>query len=129
MSTDLADRYGTERRWRRPVLVTAVAVVAAVFLGWLAWAMWFHSTPKAESELTAYRVLDEHRASADVDVHLDAATDPQCRLRAYADDHTVVGEMTFTPREGGNTVDVRTERLATSVELVGCTAEGQSRPQ
>ena len=52
-----------------------------------------------------------------------------CRLRAYADDHTVVGEMTFAPREGGNTVDVRTERLATSVELVGCTAEGQSRPQ
>ena len=51
-------------------------------------------------------------------------------LRAYAEDHTVVGELSFTPERSGRTDQtVRTERRATSVELMGCTAEGQNRPR
>jgi hypothetical protein len=48
-------------------------------------------------------------------------------VRALAQDHSVVGEMSFTPQDGDNAVSVRTERIATSVDLVGCTAEGQPR--
>jgi hypothetical protein len=52
-----------------------------------------------------------------------------CRVRAFAEDHTVVGEVSFTPEQGRNDVEVRTERRATSVESVGCTTPGQPRPR
>ena len=53
----------------------------------------------------------------------------RCVVRALADDHSVVGEVAFTPVDGRNEVVIRTERRATSADLVGCTAEGQSRPR
>jgi hypothetical protein len=63
-------------------------------------------------------------------VALDAdAEDAKCRVQAVAPDHSVVGELTFTPVDGRNEVSVRTEREATSVAGLGCTADGQSRPQ
>jgi hypothetical protein len=55
-----------------------------------------------------------------------------CTLRAYATDHTTVGELTFTPDpdEGQRQVQtIRTERRATSVESIGCTAPGQDQPR
>ena len=52
-----------------------------------------------------------------------------CTLRAFADDHTTVGELAFEPVDGRNEVTVRTERRATSVTLLGCTAPGQPRPR
>jgi len=126
--TDLADRYGAPSPWGRGVMVGVVVVVAAAFLGWLGWTIWEQSTPDARSELVGYDVLDQHAATATIDVRLRAddvvAT---CRLRAYAEDHSVVGEASFTPQDGRNTVDVRTEREATSVELIGCTTPDQHR--
>ena len=130
MTSDLAERYGTHRRGRRTAIVAVAVVVAVAFLSWLAWATWFHSTPAVTSELATYRVVDQHEASAVIDVVLaDDAQDPSCRLRALAEDHNVVGELAFTPKDGRNAVSVRTERAANSVELLGCTAEGQPRPQ
>jgi hypothetical protein len=44
----------------------------------------------------------------------------------------VVGELSFTPEYGADQPleeTVRTERRATSLELIGCTAPGQSRPR
>ena len=54
------------------------------------------------------------------------ARDASCLVRAYAEDHTVVGDVSFEPKDGTNDVTIRTERLATSVERIGCTAEGQN---
>ena len=51
------------------------------------------------------------------------------RVKAFAEDHTVVGEATFTPVAGRNEVTLRTERRATSVESVGCTTPDQPRPR
>jgi hypothetical protein len=127
VSSDLAERYGTERPWRRTAIVALAAVLVLAFLGWLAWATWFHANPAVESELSTYKVVDQHEATAVVAVSLHDGTDASCRVRALAQDHTVVGEMSFTPRDGDNAVSVRTERLATSVDLVGCTADGQPR--
>jgi hypothetical protein len=127
VSSDLAERYGTGQPWRRRALVAGATVLAVVFLGWLAWATWFHATPAVESELVTFRVVDQHEASAVIEVSLADDADASCRVRALAEDHTVVGEMSFTPRDGSNAVSVRTERLATSVDLVGCTADGQPR--
>jgi hypothetical protein len=37
--------------------------------------------------------------------------------------------VVFTPADGRNEVQIRTERRATSADLVGCTAQGQPRPR
>ena len=132
MSTDLmAQRYGAPAPWRRRVgLVVAVglAVVAGLLV---AWAAWSHATPEARSELVGFDVTDQHEVVADVQVQLsDRAEDVQCVLRAIAEDKTTVGEAVFTPSASGRmSVPIRTERLATAVEKVGCTAEGQQRPR
>ena len=128
--TDLSDRYGAPQPWRRAVLVGASEALAAAFLGWLGWTIWAQSTPKVESELVSWDAVDEHTATAKVQIQLDDGVEASCLLRAYAEDHTVVGERNFVPERGGlNEQTIRTERLATSVELLGCTAEGQNRPR
>jgi hypothetical protein len=133
--TDLADRYADARRGRL-VAVVAGTVVAAAFLGWLAWSTWSYSTPEIRSELVSYEVTGEHEAVALVDVDLrDRTVVGTCTLQAFATDHTVVGERAFevpgTSDQGGGrmAITVRTERRATSVRLVGCTTPDQSRPQ
>ncbi|WP_210438640.1 DUF4307 domain-containing protein [Nocardioides xinjiangensis] len=130
MTTDLADRYGAPPRWRRPVTVGVAVVLAAAGLTWLAWTAWFHSTPVVTSEVVTYEVASDHEMRARVDVELGADdVEASCRVRAYAEDHTTVGELAFTPVDGTNEVVIRTERRATTVEKLGCTAEGQPRPR
>jgi hypothetical protein len=129
-TTDLADRYGAPAPWRRRALVAVCVVVVAAFLGWLGWTIWEQSTPQVRSDLVGYDVVDEHLSTATVEVRLaDDSVVASCTLRAYAEDHTVVGEWVFTPSDGQSDQDVRTERRATSVELLGCTAPGQDRPR
>jgi hypothetical protein len=125
--TDLADRYGAPSPVRRRVLVVTIAAVAAAALAWLAWAAWFHASPAVESELTSYDVVDDGSATAVVTVALADDVVASCRIRAFAEDHTTVGEIAFEPVDGRNEVTLRTERRATSVTLLGCTAPGQPR--
>ena len=133
-SPDLAERYGTASRGWSRVLVVAVGVVALVFLGWLAWTAWTHASPAASSALVTYDVVDEHAAVARIEVELrDDDVVATCLLRATAEDHTIVGELSFEVRAAdladGATLEreVRTERRATTVQLLGCTAPGQTR--
>ena len=129
--TDLNQRYGAPSVWRGRVLLGGVVVVVAAFLGWLGWTTWDQVNPEVESELISFDVLDPHTATARVQVRLRADdVEATCKLRAYAEDKNVVGEMSFTPPGSGTSVqEIRTEREATSVELLGCTAPGQNRPR
>ena len=133
----LTERYGAPSPVARRALVAVVVVVTAAFLGWLGWAAFFHGDPDVNSGLVTFDVPTEHRATARVEVRLDdedvVAT---CLLRAFAeDDHTVVGELHFVVRaadlDDGTILDrdIRTERRATSVEMVGCTTKDQQRPR
>ncbi len=131
--TALAERYAAPAPWRRATLVAVAGVVVLAFLGWLSWATWGQANPVVESELLSFDVVDEHAATAVVQVEVegDGAT-ASCLLRAYAEDHTVVGELSFaatSATDGRVERTVRTERRATAVESVGCTARGQSRPR
>jgi hypothetical protein len=138
VSTDLSSRYGTGP-WRQrgvvevvlKVLGTLLLVALVIsFLFWVGWAAWFQATPSVKSEMASFKVIGPHEATAVVEVDLDAdATDAKCRVQAVAADHSVVGELTFTPVDGRNEVSIRTEREATSVAKLGCTAQGQSRPR
>jgi hypothetical protein len=129
----LEERYGAPTPWRRRALVTASVAVAVVFLAWLAWAVYEHATPQVTSELETFSIDDDHAVTAVLVVSLDNAdVKASCTLRAYAEDHSTVGELTFTPdpSKGRRQVEtIRTERRATSVEKVGCTAPGQDQPR
>jgi hypothetical protein len=116
----LTERYAGPPAWRRGATIAAVAVVALVGLAWLAWAAYHEATPKVQSQLVAFHVVDEHSVTAQIDVRVASGA---------ADDHSIVGELHFTPTSGTNRVTVRTERIATAVDLPGCIAEGQDRPR
>jgi len=129
----LAERYGAPSPWRRRAVIGVAVVLVAAFAGWLAWAVLEHATPTVRSELETFEVVDDHTVRAVLVVTLDDPdVDASCTLRAIAEDHTTVGELTFTPDPGqGRRQEqtIRTERRATSVEKVGCTAPGQDRPR
>jgi Arc/MetJ family transcription regulator len=130
VTTDLADRYGSPSAWRRPVTIALAAGLAAIGLTWLGWVAWVHGTPEVRSEIVSFDVISDHEVTARLDVRLsDDDVTATCRLRALSEDKTAVGELAFTPVDGDNDVVIRTERRATSVEKLGCTAEGQSRPR
>ena len=134
MTDLLADRYGRRHR-RRPVLVGAVVVLAVAGLAWVGWAFWSTSTPKVTSTLVSTPEIAAHSATFRLKVRLaDDDVRATCVVRAYAEDHTPVGELSFTltdPPGRSFTVirTMRTERQATAVDSVGCTAPGQNRPR
>jgi hypothetical protein len=126
----LSERYAAPPSWRRPVTIVAVVVGAVLALAWLAWAAFVQSTPKVESQLLGWDPVDAHSTTARVDVTIhDAGSHPSCTVQALASDHSVVGELTFRPTQGTNTVTVRTERAATAVDVPGCIADGQDHPR
>lgn len=109
--------------------ITLAVALAVVGLGWLGWTAWFHSTPAVTSDLVTFEVTSDYEVAARLDVQLDDGVDASCRLRALAEDKTAVGELEFSPVAGTNEVVIRTERRATSVEKLGCTAPDQPRPR
>lgn len=129
--TDLADRYGVGNPRKRVALIGVIVVLGAALAGWAAWTVWEQSNPEVSSELVAYDIVSEHSVVATVAVDLaDDDVEATCKVRAYAEDHSVVGEVNFTPTGSGRSEQtIRTERAATAVELIGCTAPGQSRPR
>jgi hypothetical protein len=126
----LSERYAAPPAWRRPVTIAAVTVLAAAALAWLAWAAFVQSTPRVHSQLIVWQVVDAHSATARVDVSIVAGTThPVCTVQAFASDHSIVGQLRFAPHDGTNEVAVQTSRRATSVDVPGCTADGQDQPR
>ena len=130
----MAGRYGGQSPRRRRTVIIVSGVVGVLALAWVAWAGWSQSTPDVQSNLQSFEVLDSHsvEAAVVVDTRSEDVT-ANCLVRAVGTDHSVVGELNFevTGHDGASRHDVslRTERKATSVQLIGCTTEGQSRPR
>ncbi len=129
MTTDLSERYGAPSSSGRRIALATVGVVVLAFAGWLAWTALFHATPAVSSEIGGWEVVDDGTVETTVSVALEEGVVASCTLRAYAEDHSTVGEVAFEPVDGRNAVTLRTERRATSVTLIGCTAPGQPRPR
>ena len=132
--SDLAYRYGMPGRTNRLVAGVLVGALVAGAGGFLGWTVLFHGDPAVRSQLLTYDVLSEHEAQALLQVvRADPTTEAVCRLQALAEDHAVVGEVTLSVTEGPVdqtlSAPVRTERRATSVASLGCTAPGQPRPR
>jgi hypothetical protein len=128
---DLAERYGAPAPWRRHALVAGSVLVAVLAAAWVVWAGWAYTAPEVSSELETSEILGEHAATAVIVVDLrDDDVVAQCLVRAFAEDHNTVGEAEFRPDPADgprHTVEVRTERRATAVELVGCRTADQPR--
>lgn len=111
----------------------AIGLLAALGIAWLAWVMTYYAQPMVQSGLIAFEVTGKHAAQGTVTVRRrDRDVEASCLLRAYARDHTIVGELNFqvtpaSPTEVTVTKTLRTEREATSVTIVGCRADGQLR--
>jgi hypothetical protein len=130
----MSDRYGSANPARRRLVIALSGVLGVVALGWLLWALWFQSNPDVTSSLRTYDVVDAHTAEAQVAVRTSGKdVRASCLVRAYGQDHSVVGELNFTVHDVSGTihrdVTLRTEREATSVEMVGCTTKDQPRPR
>jgi hypothetical protein len=130
----MSQRYGTDSPGRRRVAIILSGVLGAVALGWLAWAVWFQSNPDVQSSLRTFDVVDDHTVRASVAVRTSGKdVRASCLVRATGADHSVVGELNFVVSGVSGTVHrdvtVRTERLATTVEMVGCTTQDQKRPR
>ena len=131
---DLQERYRGPSRVKRLVALLIIAALVVSGAGLLAWSVVFESSPQVTSQLTAFSVADEHEAVATIVVVRESKfTEASCRLRAISEDHTVVGELRLPvgdgPQRQSLQVRIRTERKATTVELVGCTAPDQARPR
>ena len=133
-------RYGAPPRGRRYLLLGACATLVVGFLAWLAWTTVVHANPDVGSELISFDIVDDHTVTAVVQVDLSddladglraGSASASCVLRAFAEDHSTVGELVWSPDPGSTRqeLSVRTERRATSVEGIGCTTEGQPRPR
>ena len=132
--SDLAYRYGMPGRTNRLVAGVLVAALVGGAGGFLGWTVLFHGDPAVRSQLLTYDVLSEHDAEALFQVvREDRTTEAVCRFQALAEDHAVVGEVTLPVTDGPEDqtlqVSIRTERRATSIASLGCTAAGQPRPR
>ena len=131
--TDLNQRYGSPNGTRSKAVVAAVVVLVAAGLSWLVWVMLEHGRPEAQSSMVSFRAEGQHAVVATFTVvRRSADIEASCLLRAFSTDHTIVGELDLTVGPGEPTTTtleetVRTEREATSVEMVGCRTDGQSQ--
>ena len=131
MSASLDQRYGARSRGRRILLLVLATAVSVAFLGCLVWTMLFHANPEISSEEIGHEIVSDHLATIDVQIEMDdGLDDPECSLRAISHDKAIVGETTYRPDPDDgprHTIEVRTERRATTVEWLGCKAPGQPR--
>ena len=131
---DLTQRYGAPSAGRRRVVVAGAVVLVVAALAWLAWVAVFHSRPVVTSQLVGFEVRGQHAAAASFEVaRRDPSVRATCVLRAMSADHHTVGVLSVPvdsgPATGRVTSVVRTERRATTVELVGCSGGDQTRPR
>lgn len=132
--TDLDQRYRRSSTARRASVVGVAALLVGALLVWVVWATAFRPSPVVQSQLVSYHVKDAHAVTATFSVvRQDQSVRAACLLEAVASDHAVVGQVSVPVGAGQDASatlrrSVRTERKATTVNLVGCTAPGQKQP-
>lgn len=114
-------------RLPRPVLVVAVTLLAAVFVGWLLWSANAHSQPPVSGQVSAYTVLSDQEVAATVTVQRpDPSRAVVCEVIAQAEDFQIVGaldRLAVPPRSEqlvNLTVTIKTLRRATSASVKSC---------
>lgn len=123
--TTLAGRYRKANQGRELRTGAAVALVAAASLAWLLWAALAAATPDVRSRILDFRVLDDHRVEATVEVVADRRSAVACTLRAQDGDHVTTGVTRVVIRPGSSARRVvrsviETRDRGVVVTVVGC---------
>ncbi|MCX6397932.1 MAG: DUF4307 domain-containing protein [Propionibacteriales bacterium] len=126
--SDLQQRYGTTSPTRRRTLVVVSSLVAALFLGWLAWVIVDQSDPAARVEVSAYEVLDDQSVRIRIQAKFrDDQVQGSCTFGTTAESHSPAGDTTLSFDEiraaGNSWVVIRTLERATTVEKKSCTTD------
>lgn len=127
----MAQRYGSSRRGLTVggVVIGAGtmigALVAVLFGAIMWWVIASNATPDTQITVVTFQVLDSHEVTTDVNVVVadDVTGTVTCTVAAGAVDGGNVGETTFTPVQGRQTITIRTDRKATTVDDKGCRVE------
>lgn len=113
------------RKVSLPVLVGIAGVVVAAG-AWAVSMAWDIAFPAVHSQLVTYDVTNPRSANVALNVSMPRADRADCVVRAIAADKSRVGDYHFTVTSAGRyELEVPIERPATTVEMVGCVAEGQ----
>jgi hypothetical protein len=114
-------------RLPRPVLITGVAALAAVFLTWLIWTALVGSNPAVTAQVSSYRVVSDREVSFTLTVDRpDPSRAAVCTVVAQSEDYQSVGalEVEVPPRPEhivDITTSLKTLRKATSASSKSCT--------
>ena len=125
----------TRARYRMPSRAAqvggrvALAVVAAAASAWLLWAALAAANPDTRSQILDFRVLDDHRVEAAVELVTDPGSTIDCTLRAQDADHVVTGiaRIVSPPSSAESRVVrtiIKTRDRAVVVTVAGCRRRG-----
>lgn len=118
-------RYPRPTR-RRPLLIAAVAVLAAIGLGWLVWTAYEHADPAVSGDIHVFTIPSAHKVTFTLTVQRrDPSVPVSCAVIAQASDFETVGQKTIRiPGSTSSLVDLpgqlTTIRQATSVSVSQC---------
>lgn len=120
-----ADRYGSTRRWSRPVAIAGGAAITVAAGAWVLWAALYHADPDVTSRLQGFEVTSSSEVRVTIDIERAPDTAVSCVIQAQAGDHSVVGEREVVVPAGSDTSLTRTyvvttERQATNGVLDSC---------
>ena len=108
------------------MLVSVVAVVAVVGLGWLLWTASVQSRPAVSANVAAFTVVSDTRIDATVTVDRpDPSLPVVCRISAQATDFQPVGEINLRVEQSAYQVvdvpvSITTVRRATTATVREC---------
>ncbi|MEV5686086.1 MULTISPECIES: DUF4307 domain-containing protein [unclassified Streptomyces] len=125
-------RYGRpeDQRADRKLKIVGAAL-GVVLLGVIAWIGFSYVGGKdISAELIKSKVVSDTRAEAHLEVRKDRDSGGYCTLRALSEDGREVARKDFRFDQPSDRIDhvvaLRTTSRATAVELMGCTAGGDS---
>lgn len=119
----LANRYGGAARRRKPWVIVATSLLAAIFFGFAIYAS-FVGKPLASAELTSYNQVDEGHMVGNFTA-LTGAQAASCVFKAYNGAGAIVGYAEVdipanNPDTKALSVTVKTVLAASVLKVEGC---------
>lgn len=123
-------RYGRSSQ-RRPAVVAAAGVAAALGLAWVVWAAQHWATPQAASRLISYSDITESSVTVQIQVDREAGLPVTCEVQARGASQAVVGRATLEIPAGEDPRIFLSKVIPTSerpenAELLGCRGPDQT---
>ena len=126
-----AGRYGPPpRAGRRPVVVVALVLTAALVLAWILWVVIESRSPVHWTDV-GFRIVSDQQVDVVYDVHKDAGATVTCTLRALDQAKGTVGtaDVVIGPTRADvtrRTDTVRTSALAVTGFVRTCVVTGST---